>query len=590
MELDSLSSLEKREILFTDIKNAIEVNWINNSKLPNNDAIIRSVLNLSDIDSAEARLRRFAPFIKMIFPETVELKGIIESPLVEVPELRKALNREKIGANLAGKLYMKMDSQLPVGGSVKARGGIYEVLKYTEDLAVKNGVLESYEDDYCKLASPAAKAFFSTKKLHIGSTGNLGLSVGLMGKAIGYEIIVHMSSDAAEWKKELLRSKGVIVKAYEGDYVEAVNFINQQKAVRKDDLFIVSVDMPSGVNADNGQICQAAVKADATVTFNQVKIGQLMYPGCEQVGRLYVEDAGITGESFLGKEPEAFFYDGDIDKLLPSRKKDSNKGSNGKVLIIAGSTDISGACILCATAALRSGSGMIRVFTSSANAVAVKTLLPEAILDVYEEDENFESKLEKAFEWSTQAVLGPGIGTLSTGKKLVRSVLKSYDKSLVVDADAINIIAEDKKLRNLAANYATGGKRLILTPHLAEFARLYGKSVKECKDNILEYPRLLASELHCTVVCKDARTIIADGYEKKIYINVSGNDGMATAGSGDVLSGIMGAFICDKQSSFEAACLSCYLHGLCGDAAAKRLGKHFMAASDITSELANLLD
>ncbi|MDC7292213.1 MULTISPECIES: bifunctional ADP-dependent NAD(P)H-hydrate dehydratase/NAD(P)H-hydrate epimerase [unclassified Butyrivibrio] len=375
-----------------------------------------------------------------------------------------------------------------------------------------------------------------------------------------------------------------------GDYVEAVNFINQQKAVRKDDLFIVSVDMPSGVNADNGQICQAAVKADATVTFNQVKIGQLMYPGCEQVGRLYVEDAGITGESFLGKEPEAFFYDGDIDKLLPSRKKDSNKGSNGKVLIIAGSTDISGACILCATAALRSGSGMIRVFTSSANAVAVKTLLPEAILDVYEEDENFESKLEKAFEWSTQAVLGPGIGTLSTGKKLVRSVLKSYDKSLVVDADAINIIAEDKKLRNLAANYATGGKRLILTPHLAEFARLYGKSVKECKDNILEYPRLLASELHCTVVCKDARTIIADGYEKKIYINVSGNDGMATAGSGDVLSGIMGAFICDKQSSFEAACLSCYLHGLCGDAAAKRLGKHFMAASDITSELANLLD
>ena len=163
MELDSLSSLEKREILFTDIKNAIEVNWINNSKLPNNDAIIRSVLNLSDIDSAEARLRRFAPFIKMIFPETVESKGIIESPLVEVPELRKALNREKIGANLAGKLYMKMDSMLPIGGSVKDRGGIYEVLKYTEDLAVKNGVLESYEDDYCKLASPAAKAFFSTK-------------------------------------------------------------------------------------------------------------------------------------------------------------------------------------------------------------------------------------------------------------------------------------------------------------------------------------------------------------------------------------------------------------------------------------------
>ena len=242
MELDSLSSLEKREILFTDIKNAIEVNWINNSKLPNNDAIIRSVLNLSDIDSAEARLRRFAPFIKMIFPETVESKGIIESPLVEVPELRKALNREKIGANLAGKLYMKMDSMLPIGGSVKDRGGIYEVLKYTEDLAVKNGVLESYEDDYCKLASPAAKAFFSTKKLHIGSTGNLGLSVGLMGKAIGYEIIVHMSSDAAEWKKELLRSKGIIIKAYEGDYVEAVSKARAESEVDVNGHFVDDED------------------------------------------------------------------------------------------------------------------------------------------------------------------------------------------------------------------------------------------------------------------------------------------------------------------------------------------------------------
>lgn len=375
-----------------------------------------------------------------------------------------------------------------------------------------------------------------------------------------------------------------------GDYSEAVSFINQQKKVRKDDLLVVSVDMPSGVNADNGQICQAAVKADITVTFNQVKIGQLMYPGCEQVGKLSVEDAGITGESFLGKEPGAFFYDDDIMKLLPARRKDSNKGSHGKVLIIAGSLDISGACVLSATAALRSGSGMVRVFTSSANANAVRTLLPEAILDIYEEDEDFEDKLEKAFQWSTQAVLGPGIGTSETGRKLVRSVLKRYDKSLVADADALNIIAEDEKLRNLAANYATGDKRLILTPHLAEFSRLYGKSVAECRENILEYPRLLAAELHCTVVCKDARTIIADGYEKKIYINVSGNDGMATAGSGDVLSGIMGAFICEKQSSFEAACLSCYLHGLCGDGAAERLGRHYMAASDITAELANILD
>ncbi|MCR5175499.1 MAG: D-serine ammonia-lyase [Anaerovibrio sp.] len=222
MELDSLSSLEKREILFTDIKNAIEVQWINMSKLPNDDAIIRSSLTMSDIDSAEARLRRFSPFIKMVFPETVETNGIIESPLVEAPGLRAALNGVKIDAGIAGKLYLKLDSELPIAGSVKARGGIYEVLKHTEELAVKSGVLDSYEDDYCKIASPAGKAFFATKKIQTGSTGNLGLSIGIAGAAIGYETIVHMSSDAAQWKKDLLRSKGVRVVEYDGDYTQAV--------------------------------------------------------------------------------------------------------------------------------------------------------------------------------------------------------------------------------------------------------------------------------------------------------------------------------------------------------------------------------
>lgn len=222
MELDSLSSLEKREILFTDIKNAIEVEWINTFKLPNDDAIIRSFLTMSDIDSAEARLRRFAPFIKMLFPETIEDKGIIESPLVEVPGLLKALNNDKFGANIRGRLYIKLDSELPVAGSVKARGGIYEVLKHTEELAVKSGVIDSYEDDYCKLASPAGKAFFATQKLQTGSTGNLGLSIGIAGAAIGYNTIIHMSSDAAPWKKELLRSRGATVVEYSGDYTEAV--------------------------------------------------------------------------------------------------------------------------------------------------------------------------------------------------------------------------------------------------------------------------------------------------------------------------------------------------------------------------------
>jgi NAD(P)H-hydrate epimerase len=377
-----------------------------------------------------------------------------------------------------------------------------------------------------------------------------------------------------------------------GDYKEAVDYINQTKQERKDDLLVVSVDMPSGINADTGELCQAAVRADVTVTFNHVKIGQLMYPGCEYTGKLLVEDAGITGESFLGKEPGACYFDDDIKRLLPERKKDSNKGSNGKVLIIAGSADISGACILSATAALRSGAGMVRIFTSKSNSEAIKSLFPEAILDTYTEGDfkELEDKLLSAFSWSSQAIVGPGLGMSETSKAIVKLVLDAYDKHLVMDADALNIVAEDDGLRSKLSNYSTFGKRLILTPHLAEFARLSRKDISLCKKTILTSPLELSNELHCTVVCKDARTIIADYTEGKIYINMSGNDGMATAGSGDVLSGILGSFITARESGFMAACIGVYIHGLCGDAAAERLGHHAMIASDITNELSNILN
>ena len=143
--------------------------------------------------------------------------------------------------------------------------------------------------------------------------------------------------------------------------------------------------------------------------------------------------------------------------------------------------------------------------------------------------------------------------------------------------------------RDYLENFARSGKKLILTPHLGEFARLIDRNIADCKEHILEYPREMADSFHCTVVCKDARTIVADSKEKKIYINMSGNDGMATAGSGDVLSGIMGAFISQPLSSFEAAYISVYLHGLSGDMAAQDKGRHSMVASDIISGMEMIL-
>ncbi len=374
-----------------------------------------------------------------------------------------------------------------------------------------------------------------------------------------------------------------------GEYLDAVNYINSCKRQRDADLFLVSIDIASGISADDGHICGAAVRADATVTFNQAKIGHIMYPGCEYAGKLIIKDVGITEDSFLGKAPGIIYYDGEAKALLPERSPSGNKGTYGKVLIIAGSKDISGACLLCAGACLKAGAGMVRVFTAAENAEAVKTLLPEAILDTYEDFEPVGDKLNVAMKWSTQAVIGPGIGTEGKGRELLTDVLRFYDKSLVMDADALNIIAQDPDLFRLAGDFGRDGKRLIITPHMGEFARLFKSDIRDCKEHILQYPAELSKRLHCTVICKDARSVVADTGSKKIYINVSGNDGMATAGSGDVLSGILGAVLSYGLDGFESAIAGAYIHGRAGDAAAEKIGRHSMVASDIAMCLPEVL-
>lgn len=192
--------------------------WIN----PGKKKAAQSACTVSDaeIKDAEDRLLRFAPFIAKKFPETGAYGGLIESELSEIPRMKEELSR-KCGLNVPGRLFIKKDSHLPVAGSVKARGGIYEVLKHAETLATENGLLTP-DEDYGVLAQDGFRRFFSGYTLQVGSTGNLGLSVGIMGAALGFRVIVHMSSDAKQWKKDLLASRGVDVREYRTDYTEAV--------------------------------------------------------------------------------------------------------------------------------------------------------------------------------------------------------------------------------------------------------------------------------------------------------------------------------------------------------------------------------
>lgn len=206
--------------LLQEMRDGKEILWINPDKTGIDTIKEASSLTIADIEDAEARLTRFAPLIMKLFPETAEQNGIIESVLTEIPFMQARLE-EKYRCNIPGKLLLKQDSHLPIAGSVKARGGIYEVLKHTEELALQAGLLTE-QDNYEILASEEARAYFSSFTIQVGSTGNLGMSIGIMSAKIGYRAIVHMSVDAKQWKKDLLRSHGVTVIEYASDYSDAV--------------------------------------------------------------------------------------------------------------------------------------------------------------------------------------------------------------------------------------------------------------------------------------------------------------------------------------------------------------------------------
>ena len=216
----NITELEKKTPILKDICAEEEVFWINPDKTNCGEAMEQIALGMEDVDDAQRRLQRFAPFIMQCFPETKERDGIIESVLTPIPKMKELLNG-KYHSHLQGTLLLKQDSHLAIAGSIKARGGIYEVLKHTEELALEHGLL-CLEDDYAKLANENCRDFFKNYTIQVGSTGNLGLSIGIMSAVVGYQVIVHMSADAKQWKKDLLRSYGVIVKEYESDYGEAV--------------------------------------------------------------------------------------------------------------------------------------------------------------------------------------------------------------------------------------------------------------------------------------------------------------------------------------------------------------------------------
>lgn len=378
-----------------------------------------------------------------------------------------------------------------------------------------------------------------------------------------------------------------------GEYQKKTEWLNSLSGKK------VSLDIPSGISADDGRVLGCAFRADLTVTFGFMKRGMLLYPGKAFCGETVIADIGITKESFLEKKPSGFTLnrkENRISDVLPPRRADSHKGSYGKVLLFAGSADTPGAALLAGEAVLRSGAGMLRLISPIENRELVLTRLPEAMYQPLEDNMDW----EKLLEWCDCVVAGPGIGQGQRAKETLEEMLEKMteedglQKPLILDADALNLIAASKDLLIRIKKYTDMGGLVIMTPHMAEFGRLLPEALKADRMERIEH---YCKETGVILVSKDAATVAGhcakDG-SFHYYINQTGNSGMATAGSGDVLSGILGAFVgyaavggIHKESCFQAVCRGVYLHGLAGDRAAENRGEAAMIAGDIIKELQN---
>ena len=367
----------------------------------------------------------------------------------------------------------------------------------------------------------------------------------------------------------------------EGTYAELIHTLNQADAYR------IAVDIPSGVDASTGQELGIAFHAHETVTFAFGKAGLYLYPGKKYAGKVQICEIGIGSTEMV---PSRQFLPEERDlSYLRQRMPDGNKGSFGKVLIVAGSPGMCGAAAFAGRGALGSGAGMVKIQTAEENRVALQSLLPEAMLDCSDDPEKWKQDLA----WCDSLVIGPGIGTDESACARLRFFLEgAKEKNIpaLIDADGLNLLALHPELCSLLVRPQKKHSAFtVLTPHLGEMGRLTGISPSRLALDRGKAAAELALRLGSIIVMKDASTVTASP-SGTLYINPNGNSGMATAGSGDALAGILGGIlaqakdtILESEECAQKIATGVFLHGLCGDLAAEEYGETGMTVSDLLS-------
>lgn len=362
----------------------------------------------------------------------------------------------------------------------------------------------------------------------------------------------------------------------EGRYRQVIEQMNRMRGTK------FAVDIPSGLSATTGCILGCAFKADYTVTFQLKKIGLELSQGRTMVGRVIVPDIGISTDSICEDQEIVRTAGKDIyRKMLPDRPEDSNKGTYGRLLVIAGSKGMAGAAYLNAHAAYMTGAGLVRIYTSSDNREILQTLLPEAIITTYEEYNKEE--LLSLLTWADSVCIGSGLGMSRLSEKILKTVIEYVKVPCLIDADGLNLLAENKNYLNQMAE-----RRFVITPHMKEMSRLTGISVEELKADRIQILKDFSSRYRITCVLKDSRTLIASE-EKGIRMNLTGNSAMAKAGSGDVLAGVISGWMVQGKEAEDAAELGTYIHGLSGDLAKFEKGVYSVMAGDLIEYISKAL-
>jgi len=462
------------------------------------------------------------------------------------------------------------------------------------------------------------KVFLLAKKEELKKDPKINLRRALRQKV---EVIEIDTSRKLKRFEQEIKKSDLIVDAILGTGIKgapkgleakATRFINTLKKP------IVSVDIPSGVEGSTGRVSGEAIKADLTITFGLPKIGLVIYPGAEYVGELEVADIGIPKRFLRDKKIKVnpvrsprqrrgirplrgritsngvnLITKEEISSYLKPRKPDTHKGTYGHLLVIAGSVGMTGAATLTSQAAslcfgaLRSGVGLVTLgIPESLNEIMEVKLTEGMTLPLPEtKKKTLSLKAEKKIiEFSKKAdvlALGPGLSTNKETQQLIRNLIKKISSPMVIDADALNALAGHLSILQPATRHP---QPAIITPHPGEMARLIGKKVREVQENRIKIASDFARKYKVIVVLKGARTVISDP-EGNIYINPTGNPGMASAGVGDILTGMIGSFLAQRREPLKAAKTGVYLHGLAGDLAAQEKGEESLIASDLLEKL-----